>query len=363
MSPPSGDLLADNDKIIIEFLKSKSAIFTNLLQVQDEVWKSAEADKYYEGQKARAVITVSEAQRTVFFNMMKVLGDKLQKIYNLIPPPAKRMSYDVLDLCMAPGGFTYTALKSNRYATVCAISLPPSEGGIEIYLDNWQNNPRLKVELTDLTMLAGEIGFPTLASQDIPSPTTKLSNRTLFPEKQFDLIFCDGHILPTPDSEEGSAYIARRLFDAQISIALQRIKPAGTFVMLLHQAWTQRNLRLLEAFHQFSQLSLFKPSTCHARRSSFYLVAKNVEPKHKRACRLLREARASWRLRTANAFGIDIPETSDEETVAEEPIKDIVESFGENLVTLAEPIWTIQIDGMTRAFLRGKDGNGEQADV
>ncbi|KAJ5928261.1 hypothetical protein N7466_007217 [Penicillium verhagenii] len=363
MAPPSGDLLNENDKIIIEFLKSKSAIFTNLLQVQDEVWKSAEADKYYEGQKARAVVTVSEAQRTVFFNMMKVLGDKLQKIYNLIPPPAKRMSYDVLDLCMAPGGFTYTVLKSNRYAKVCAISLPPSEGGIEIYLDDWQNNPRLKVELTDLTMLAGEIGFSIPASQDNPSPTAKFSNRTLFPGQQFDLIFCDGHVLPAPDSEEESGYIARRLFDAQIAMALQKIKPAGTFVMLLHQAWTQRNLRLLEAFNQFSQLNLFKPSTCHAKRSSFYLVAKNVEPQHKRARRLLREARASWRLRTANAFGIDIPETSREESVEEEPIKDIVESFGEELVNLAEPIWTIQIDGMTRAFLRGKDGNGEQAGV
>jgi 23S rRNA U2552 (ribose-2'-O)-methylase RlmE/FtsJ len=40
----------------------------------------------------------------------------------------------ILDLCMAPGGFTASALGKNRDARVCGISLPLSHGGHKMML-------------------------------------------------------------------------------------------------------------------------------------------------------------------------------------------------------------------------------------
>lgn len=281
---------------------------------------------------------------------MTKIGDYFQDQEKLIPPPSKRMNFDVLDLCMAPGGFSATVLKYNRFAQVCAISLPADEGGLEIYLPNWQENKRLKVKLINLTMLSAELGFPDLATRDHPS-ASKFSNHIPYAERQFDLIFCDGHVLPTSEPEQDSTSEARRLADAQIVMALQRIKSAGTIVVLLHQVYNPRVLRLLKAFYKFSQITLFKHPFCHAKRTSFYLVAKNVDPQHEVARHLVRHMRNSWRVRTANAFNIEIPGDSMELNDEEEDMEDIMQTFGERLITLAEPVWKIQTEAMEKAFL------------
>ncbi|KAJ5646403.1 hypothetical protein N7490_002775 [Penicillium lividum] len=354
MSSPTDELLDEEFKIISDFLKSASTTFVNLLRVQDEVWKCLKADAYFKVQKERAVVDVSDEQKKGFYLMMTKIGDQLQMKEKLIPPVSKRMNFDVLDLCMAPGGFTATVLKNNRFAQVCAISLPRSEGGLEIYLPNWKENKRVKVELVDLNILSTELGFPNLASQDHPSASKFSSNRP-FPGRKFDLIFCDGHILPSPIAGKEEMDQARRLSDAQIIMALQRIKPAGTLVMLLHHSYSPRVLRLLEAFYNFSQVTIFKPPKVHAKRTSFYLVAKNVEPQHERVRRLIREMRYSWRLLTTYIFGVKIPEIPNEENDTEEAIEVILQSFGTTFVALAEPAWKIQTEAMESAFLGRKN--------
>lgn len=286
--------------------------------------------------------------------MMTKIGDYFQDQEKLIPPPSKRLNFDVLDLCMAPGGFSATVLKYNRFAQVCAISLPTDEGGLEIYLPNWQENKRIKVKLMNLTLLSAELGFPDLASQDHPS-ASKFSNYIPYAGRQFDLIFCDGHVLPTSEPEQDSTSEVRRLADAQIVMALQRIKSAGTIVALLHQVYNPRVLRLLKAFDRISQITLFKPPFCHAKRTSFYLVAKNVDPQHEVARCLLRDMRKSWRARTANAFNMEIPGNPMESNDEEEDMEDIMQSFGGKLITLAEPVWKIQTEAMEKAFLRGEE--------
>ena len=286
--------------------------------------------------------------------MMTKIGDYFQDQEKLIPPPWKRMNFDVLDLCMAPGGFSATALRYNRFAQVCAISLPTNEGGLEIFLPNWQENKRIKVQLMNLTMLAAELGFPDLASQNHPS-ASKFSSHIPYAGRQFDLIFCDGHVLPSSEPEQEAKSQALRLADAQLVMGLQRIKSAGTIVVLLHQAYNPRVLRLLEAFDEISQITLFKPPFCHAKRTSFYLVAKNVDPQHKVARRLLRNMRKSWRIRTADAFGMEIPADPMESNDEDEAMEDVMQSFGGKLITLAEPVWKIQTEAMEKAFLGGKE--------
>ncbi|KAJ5671508.1 hypothetical protein N7507_000635 [Penicillium longicatenatum] len=350
MYTPTGELRDQESEIVNDFLSLKSAIFAKLLKIQDEVWKCPKADEYFRNQKARAVQSVSEDQKAGFFNMMTRIGDNFQDQEKLIPPPWKRMSFDVLDLCMAPGGFSATVLKYNRFAQVCAISLPTNEGGLEIYLPGWQENKRLKVQMLNLAMLSAELGFPELALADQPS-ASKFSNHIPYAGRKFDLIFCDGHVLPSSDPEQDLTS-QRRLADAQSVMALQRVKSAGTIVVLLHQVYNPRVLRLLEAFDRISQITLLKPPFCHAKRTSFYLVAKNVDPQHEVACRLIRDMRNSWRVRTGNAFGLEIPKDLKEPQDEEEPMEGIMHSFGEKLITLAEPVWKIQTEAMEKAFLR-----------
>jgi hypothetical protein len=49
-------------------------------------------------------------------------------------------------------------------------------------------------------------------------------------------------------------------------------------VILLHNIEAWNTCTLLKAFDSFSSIVLFKPEKKYATRSSFYLVAKNVQP-------------------------------------------------------------------------------------
>lgn len=119
-------------------------------------------------------------------------------------------------------------------------------------------------------------------------------------------------------------------------------------VILLHQVYSPWTVRLLESFSHFSKISLFKPTFSHQDRTSFYLVAKYVDPSHERACRLLSKQREKWRFYTARCFDLDIPEDQVDED--QDSMEAIMEAFGQSLVTFAEPIWKIQKKGLVKRF-------------
>lgn len=45
----------------------------------------------------------------------------------------------ILDLCMAPGGYTASALKYNPRARAVGITLPPDIGGHEVFLNSYRS--------------------------------------------------------------------------------------------------------------------------------------------------------------------------------------------------------------------------------
>lgn len=283
--------------------------------------------------------------------MMQRIGDEIQTRERLILPRSKTIHLHALDICMAPGGYSSTVLKYNPCAKVCGLSLPIDQGGHDVLLPGWQKDKRVTIKFIDITMLAAEIGFPDLILQNHPQ-ASKFSNDLPFRGQTFDIVFCDGQVLHTHARAQGVKDEAPRLSSAQIIIALQRIKQGGTMVMLLHQAYGPHTVRLLEAFSHFSQISLFKPTVSHKNRSSFYLVAKNLDPKNERAYHLLQDLRRTWRMYTVQNFGVDI--TEDDIGGDQKSLEHIMESFGETLISLAEPIWELQTTAMREMFLQGQ---------
>ena len=112
----------------------------------------------------------------------------------------------ILDLCMAPGGFTLAALHRNPSALVRGISLPPDQGGHEMLLNKpWSctnPNANIYVSFRDITLLADEMGVPISSiPADHPDAAAFSSDRP-FLEQEFDLVFCDGQVLRTQQRHE-----------------------------------------------------------------------------------------------------------------------------------------------------------------
>lgn len=205
--------------------------------------------------------------------MMQRIGNELQRRTRaLTVPRSQQENSHFLDLCMAPGGFLHAAMELNRHACATAYSLPVEDGGHEILLPEHQN---VKVKLLDITMLAADLGLDNIPKEH-PDRNNFLPKE--FGEgRVFDIVFCDGQVLRT---HKRAAYREkreeRRLTVTQLALGLEHVKPGGTIIILLHKLEAVDTVELLCQFNRFSSITLFKPAKCHAKRSSFYMIASNI---------------------------------------------------------------------------------------
>jgi 23S rRNA U2552 (ribose-2'-O)-methylase RlmE/FtsJ len=187
-----------------------------------------------------------------------------------------------LDLCMAPGGFLAYFFKRFPNGRADAITLPEKEGGHEVLLSLGELASQVQVRFADVTMFAGELGV-----QDIPKGHPEEQNFLVswpYSEQSYDLILCDGQALRTQNlAEYRKTCEQSRLFNAQLVLALKRVRPGGTIIALLHRSHKWRTFSLLQEFSKFSDIQLFKHEKFHAEKSSFYLVAKNMRPRSQEA--------------------------------------------------------------------------------
>ena len=273
--------------------------------------------------------------------MMQQIGHELHRNTGCFTFASSKQDHPrVLDMCAAPGGFLATALGIEPRAHVTGFSLPEESGGHEILLPT---SPSIAIKYADITMFAADMGLSSI-------PATHDANdfypRQLHDDKLFDIALCDGQVRRQHvRAEYGQAREARRLGAVQLAIGLQHMRPGGTMIILLHKIEAFEVVALLQKFDQFSEVHVYKPTVAHAIRSSFYLVAKNVEPEHHVAIAMLRELKSVWHVAT---FGTD--QEYERVTRKEDDVVDeVLELFGSRLIELAGPIWSTQKAALEQA--------------
>jgi hypothetical protein len=257
---------------------------------------------------------------------------------------------------MAPGGFTTAALNHNRRVSVHGISLPVSMGGYEVRIPRWKMDPRIAaIRFLDITMLASEMGvnIDTEISASHPDAGRFLAERP-FEGEQFDLIFCGGTVVRNharSGYREGCERI--RLLTSQLVLALGRIRPGGTLVVVMHRADAWTSVCLLHLFSKFAEIQLFKPARAHAKKSSFYIVARNVQPQALEAVKTVERWKEQWKEATlGNGVVAEVGGDSEEVSDADESggtVESLLAEFGERFVGLTKPVFKIQARALRTA--------------
>ncbi|KAK0618871.1 hypothetical protein B0T14DRAFT_478734 [Immersiella caudata] len=355
--------------IIREYLLEHLPIYRELCDIKKQGWDNEQADKFFE--KLRNQVDKPDNKtKTGLFKLMRTIAFELHEAASALtinrPHPA---AHSILDLCMAPGGFTSAALTCNPSAWVAAITLPRKLGGHDIMLRKpWSSTDicaQVHVEFRDITFLAEEMGVSVSAiPADHPDAALFTSDRPFLGE-QYDLVFCDGQVLRTHERGEHREHTeAARLTTSQLVLALQRIRPGGTLVMLMHRADSWGSVKMIHTFTQFSDsVTLCKPKSGHQMRSSFYMIAKGINPEQKAAI----DAVAAWKEHWKEAtFGVALDKDKKDENNEElkvfrsEGLKQaeaVLGEFGSEFLRMTGPIFTTQAEGLRNAtWMKKKKG-------
>jgi 23S rRNA U2552 (ribose-2'-O)-methylase RlmE/FtsJ len=279
--------------------------------------------------------------------MMQQIAEEMHRATGALSAHGREIK--VLDICMAPGGYTAAILKLHPNAKAFAITLPKEQGGHPLHI----GKERLAgLQLLDVTMLATEF-----ANQPIPKNHPERERfLTVRPFKfhAFDIVFCDGMVLRTQkrESHRESTEVTR-LACSQLILALQRIKAGGTLIMLLHKIDSFGAANILYAFSKFANVRAFKPHKKHATRSSFYMIATNVRPDSEPARAAVEEWKAAWWKAT---FGGEAGTGEMKDDSPESVVLDMLEDFGEKLMEMGRSVWKIQADALSKTDYAG-DGS------
>jgi hypothetical protein len=140
---------------------------------------------------------------------------------------------------------------------------------------------------------------------------------------------------------------ARRLITTQLALSLEHLKPFGTMIVLINKVETEQPgiLEIVHQFHKFSSVQLFKPTKGHADRSSFYMVATDIQTDHAEAAKAVEEWKRTWKIAT---FGSE-DEFSDHIRRSSVWANKILENFGPVLIEKSRAVWETQIRGLKEA--------------
>ncbi|KAH8673789.1 hypothetical protein BX600DRAFT_509019 [Xylariales sp. PMI_506] len=338
---------------IHKYLMEHSEEYREVEDLRQRGWKAEGGDKHFEEQRHRSDHATPDGQAH-FFTMMTSLGGELDKATGALSYLKRLRSPKVLDLCMAPGGFAAVCMQQNSDTRVCGITLPSNKGGHPIQLP-YKPRQRLDIAYLDITMLAADMG---VAEEDIPSSHPEasqfLTNRPFLCE-EFDIIFCDGQVLRTQSrlsyrNKPGCEHV--RLLASQLVVAFQRIKVGGTMIIRFHKVEAPDTAGLLQFFSEVSSVQLFKPARKHGIRSSFYMIAKDVQPQRAAALEAVKNWKHQWFVATFDTRR-NVPPPDEADDSSNEQVQSLVDTFGEELIRLGKPIWKIQADALRRAsFIR-----------
>jgi 23S rRNA U2552 (ribose-2'-O)-methylase RlmE/FtsJ len=278
----------------------------------------------------------------IFYKMMKEIGQEMHQSTGAFAiSSTSANSPIILDICMAPGGFLATTLDLNPGAHALGFSLPVSEGGHRVLL---RRDPNITLKFLDVTMLAADMGVTDFSAEH--PEARNLLPQQFCPGQLFDLVLCDGQVLRTQvrvANRENRQ--ARRLAVTQLAIGLERVKIGGTMVVLLHKVEAADTVSLLYTFNKFSSIKLFKPTRHHAKRSSFYMIATDIQSQHSEAVLAVERWKRQWKVAT---FGTDV-DYKEELRADCLHADEVLGEFGSELVRLGREIWRIQARALEEA--------------
>ena len=321
-------------------------------------------DKYFQNQRKTA--DGADLKTSLgFFKLMQRIGDEMQEttgVMSLIDHGK------IFDLCMAPGGYSASALKFNPRASVSGATLPDNLGGHKLFVHDGFRGARIQIWQGDLTLLVGDMGMDNGEISEEHPDFGKFQNDEVWAGEQFDLVFCDGQVLRNHSQgmvEHRQRCEAWRLTCSQLLIGLRHVKVGGSMVILLHKIDSWKSVLVLRAFDRFADIAIFKPLTAHTSRGSFYLVAKNIQTHHEDALEAINGWTQSWKDATFGAGAGErredaLSDDRNESTVLEHQVTKVMDEFGERLVTLGENAWQNQ----TKAIKRSgwfKDSKAEES--
>jgi hypothetical protein len=121
-------------------------------------------------------------------------------------------------------------------------------------------------------------------------------------------------------------------------------------VVLLHKPEWMSTAEILHLFSHFSTVKLFKPVQSHARRSSFYMVASNIQSKHPKAIEAVEGWKRAWKVAT---FGSDEDRAMEAHRESSTVVQ-LLDVFGPDLIRMARNIWEVQARALAKApFIAG----------
>lgn len=116
-------------------------------------------------------------------------------------------------------------------------------------------------------------------------------------------------------------------------------------VILLHKVEAWDTVTILNRFNKFSNIKLYKPKPGHETRSSFYLIATNIQTQHPEALAAIEQWKAIWRVLTFE------PEECHARVIREGEFspEQLLDEFGSDLVELGRCVWKVQAEALAKA--------------
>ncbi|KAI0411293.1 hypothetical protein F5X98DRAFT_383909 [Xylaria grammica] len=334
--------IAENaNRRVKDYLLERVPLFRKLTELREQGWQNPAGDQFFNRQRKLAD-NPNDKQAFHFFKMMKTIARELHDatdVFSIKTPDDVQPS--ILDWCMAPGGFLCAAVHHNRGARCRNFSLPVENGGHKVQL---ALTDRITVEFLDVNLLAADMGADAI-------PPTHPEAASFLPSQlgsgdAFDLIICDGQVLRTHKRPEYRENLeAPRLALVQLALGLEHVRPGGKIIKLLHKIESWRCVHLLYVLSKFSTVRVFKPTTAHAKRSSYYLVASDIQPRHEDAIEAIRVWKQAWR--TATFDTVEAYKRLVQPTPA--TVEEVLESFGPELIKLATSVWETQVEALAKA--------------
>jgi 23S rRNA U2552 (ribose-2'-O)-methylase RlmE/FtsJ len=153
----------------------------------------------------------------------------------------------ILDLCMAPGGFSLTSKNHLPNSVIDAVTLPPDDGGYQVMAKGIFRD----IVYADITMFAQEMAPGSAIPTGHPE-LTKFESTRPFLGNRYDIVFCGGAVGKNhPRAGYRENCEGSRLTISELVFALNRLKSGGSLVLLLHRVESWDTACLIHAFNHF----------------------------------------------------------------------------------------------------------------